>query len=127
MELFVISANYKDRKAPRKWLFRKENEPIIDAVESKCMKATNVVFKNSNRMETGFGCRKVAFCDSLQHYTDLPKEMLDVSNLFSIGFTENQGGYFFDKKTGLELTEVPELYLYPDGSMFTNVNVLEKV
>lgn len=123
----IVSANYKDREAPEKWLFRKKDQPPKNAVACKCLKAIGVVFKDSSDREQGFGCTKVAFCESVESYATIPDNMSDTSNLFGIGFNENQGGYFFDKKTGLELTEVPVLYLYPDGKMFTNVNVHKKV
>lgn len=63
---FIVSANYRDRKSPFRWLIRGENEPVLAARAFKSVRATGVVFGPSNEAEQGFGCTVVAICQTAE-------------------------------------------------------------
>jgi hypothetical protein len=60
---FVVSANYRDRSSKYKWLVRREEDPIEKVVAFKEVRAEGVIFKPSSKLEEGFGCKLVAYCE----------------------------------------------------------------
>ncbi|WP_157605487.1 hypothetical protein [Schlesneria paludicola] len=61
--MFVVSANYRDRSSPYRWLIRKSDEPAENAKAYKRVELEEVTFERSNQNEEGYGCRTVAFAD----------------------------------------------------------------
>lgn len=45
---YVISANYRDRTSPNKWLVRKQDEPVEKAKAYKKVLAQDVKFETSS-------------------------------------------------------------------------------
>jgi hypothetical protein len=65
MMKYVISANYRDKDSPFKWLVREEGVAPENAVPHKIVRAKGVIFCPSSTYETGFGCSVVAFAEEL--------------------------------------------------------------
>jgi hypothetical protein len=115
----VVSANYKDRTSSRRWLIRDENQPIDAAKAFKMVKATNVTFEPSNADERGFGCARVAFCETAEGFDK--SQGFNKEELTEIVF----GGYdFYESKTDKVVEKVAELYLAPNGKMYAQVEAL---
>lgn len=95
MSKFVVSANYRDRQSPYKWLVRRVDEPIDKAVACEFVRCSGVTFGDSNKEEKGFGCNRVAFCENVSiNYpeveTDLPKDPI------RIPYNLESNNYVFD-------------------------------
>lgn len=60
----IVSANYRNRQSPYRWLIRDEDEPLEKARACKSLVATNFTFQQSSPEEDGFGCRVVARCET---------------------------------------------------------------
>ena len=123
----VVSANYKNRKSPYKWLMRDQDQGISQAQEFKAIKATNVIFKPSNKSEEGFGCTAVAFCATAEGFDIAPefnKEEFKELQFKEIGVFS---WGFFEKGTQTKIEKIELLYLTENGSMYAQVKVLEPV
>jgi len=61
---FIVAANYLDRKSPYKWLVRREDESPDKARACRSVVCNNVTFQRSSQYEEGFGCSRVARCET---------------------------------------------------------------
>lgn len=67
----IISANYRDRESPFRWLVRDEGQPAAEAVPCKSVEAVGVQFVETWRKdlpfsleeESGFNCSVVAVAE----------------------------------------------------------------
>lgn len=120
MSKFVVSANYRNRNSNFKWLVRRIDEPIQDAVACKDVQCVGATFTDSNEDEQGFGCSRVAICENVcigypETTTDLPSAAIANNHDYS---TCNR--YTFD---GLNLCRtvpvqsVERINLHYDGTM----------
>ena len=76
MSKFVVSANYRDRTSPYKWLVRESGKPLDTAVACKEVVAHNVEFVQSTDGEYGFGCFVVGIADEASVIDPEPKPEL---------------------------------------------------
>ena len=104
-KLKVISANYRDRTSPYKWLVRDQDQDPKQAVAFKTVKAKGVTFEGSNSYESGFGCQMVAVAESV--------EVGGAENA-PVRIKFNGSGFVYE---GDYLEKVKELELSEDGSM----------
>lgn len=58
--MFIVSANYRDRSSPYRWLIREDHEPPEAARACRTVTLENARFGKSDQYEEGFGCRVVA-------------------------------------------------------------------
>lgn len=105
--MFIVSANYRDRSSPYRWLMRRKNESPSAAKAFKEIRATEVKFVESDALERGFGCMTVAQCETAEGIGPEGKET----------FLEFRGYRFFEAETGKEVQGVSSLELRPNGSM----------
>jgi hypothetical protein len=59
----TISANYLNRRSPKKWLVRQSDELPIEATIARCVVATNVKFELATKVEAELGCSHTAVTD----------------------------------------------------------------
>jgi hypothetical protein len=105
--MFIVSANYRDRKSPYRWLVRRKGHPAESAKAFKHVKASGVTFLNSpSEYELGFGCRVVAHCQSV-HCSE--PEVKTVNLVFDRDM--------FWTESGDKVLEAKSLELHPDGRM----------
>lgn len=81
MSKFIVSANYRDRDSEYRWLVRREDEPIENAVACKLVSATGIEFTRSGD-ESGFGCALIAVCENVsitapEKPSELPHDALN--------------------------------------------------
>lgn len=109
---YVVSANYRDRSSAYRWLVRKADEPIGKAVAYKTIKATGVTFGGSNGDEQGFGCRVVAFAESVEAGGREPGPKIEIVFNGHYDFENRSTGARVTKKTfaSLELTETGKIF-----------------
>lgn len=71
--MYVISANYRDRASPYKWLIRRSGEEPGAARACTDIDARYVRFEESSYAEYGWGCEVVAIAESAvgRGYADL--------------------------------------------------------
>lgn len=115
--LKIVSANYRDRSSPLRWLVRNNSESAKKAVAVKSVIATGVTFGNSSAYESGFGCAVVAMCKSAVA-ADLPTEHMGRPLKFR--------GYYFVDENGKEVPACETLFLDEDGSMYAIVATKKK-
>jgi len=108
---FIISANYRDCSSPYRWLVRKASQDSKEAVACKSVKATKVQFQDSNAYEQGFGCRIVAWAESVE-IQDAEKQVV------RLRFT---GSSFIEDTSKTSVPACSILDLRPDGSMFATI------
>ncbi len=116
---FIVSANYRDRSSPLKWLVRREDQHMGDARPCNKVYAKGVKFVKSSEAEEGFGCKKVAVCDEVQYSYDDAEVLRPAATVplhYYIGFMID---FFWSarKLPSAEITSVQELYLGADGKM----------
>jgi hypothetical protein len=110
--MFVVSANYLNRKSPIKWLVREEDESVDEVQEVEMVVAGGVKFTQSTEVESGFGCGRIAKCVSV--VTAPPKSLL-------VGREPNKmtfDGYDFIGMYGEKIEEVEVMILDVDGGMY---------
>lgn len=111
MRAFVISANYRDRSSPNKWLVRRSNEHPDLAVERSTVHAKGVIFCPSTDYETGFGCTVVAYADEVMDEGSAPE------NAVKLRFTGPGGNNDFVDGDGKSHEELAELHLGANGEI----------
>lgn len=135
---YIITANYRDRKSPYKWLVRRANEPLAAAKACKGVTASGVEFKQSRDGEDGFGCAIVA---EASHATMLeiepepstldPNRFEPLATPVTSCTLEFIGYCFVDKNAQGEdrqaVDAADHLELFPDGSMFCKGPKVEKL
>lgn len=67
---FIVSANYRDRSSPLRWLLRSGGSEPVEASPFTALVANGVEFCPSSDYEEGFGCSIVAYCDGAQGFAD---------------------------------------------------------
>lgn len=112
----VVSANYKDRKSPFKWLVRNEADSIANTQDFKLVIARNVQFMKSGQQERGFGCTMIALCATIEGYNEFYPEF-DTSTFTKLEF-DGRNFYFTKNRTLNAITKVAALYLDQFGSMW---------
>lgn len=112
----IVSANYRNRDSDMRWLVRDEGAPLDSAVESKSLKAKEVVFYQSSPEERGFGCSIVARCNSVEILGDTmqKKGRGQVTLRFD-------GNHFCAVETAKKVGKCTTLNLNPDGSIYATV------
>ena len=108
---FVVSANYLDRGASKRWLARKGDEPETTAQAFKSIMATGVRFGPSSEYERGFGCATVAHCETVVTSNRRNGTPEGIRLRFS-----PMTGCFYDP-AGEPVLECERLVLCADGSM----------
>lgn len=104
---YIISANYRDRSSPDKWLVRKQDEPVEKAKAYKKVLAQDVKFETSSAIEQGFGCQIVAIASSVK----LQRVPAKVDKSRRLKFS---GMFFYDSQSSTRLHEVSTLLLTSD-------------
>lgn len=67
--MFVVSANYRDRHSPYRWLIRQAGDPLEKARACRRVELRSEVgLVQSSDGEEGFGCRRVALCEDVVGY-----------------------------------------------------------
>lgn len=107
MKKYVISANYRDRNSPNKWLVRLATEHPDNAVERATVHAKGVIFCPSSDFETGFGCTVVAYADEIVEEGSAPEN--------SIKLRFEKPDFVDDNNKVYE--ELAEMHLAADGSI----------
>lgn len=115
--MYVVSANYRDRRSNKKWLVRRKDEGTHRAMPYEGVVATGVQFTRSNAYEQGFGCSIVAQCKSAIGFeagAALPTveggpRLREVRLRF--------GGFSFKDYSGNVVNGCETLILHADGSM----------
>lgn len=116
----IVSANYLDRHSNFKWLLRGQNEIPQYAHPFKTVKATGVKFKRSTHWEEGFGCTRVAFCESAEGSND-PMDKSKTSKLIKLHF---DGDYsFINESTNEPVDEAQVLYLDENGNIWAEIMI----
>lgn len=83
--MFIVSANYRDRSSPKRWLVRRKDEPVEAAKEVEAVIAIGVRIVPSNAKETGFGCRVVAEAQNVEIVEKSPEVSKEATRLFFDG------------------------------------------
>lgn len=109
----IVSANYRDRKSPYRWLIRQEDQPVESARAFKSVKARGVKIISSNAIEEGFGCRIVAKCQAADGFDPEP----DAPVVKTLRFDHDA----FKDDRGRRVDEMLELDLGEDGSIKATV------
>jgi hypothetical protein len=108
----IVSANYLDRDSNQRWLIRNEDEPVETAKVFRSIVAKNVEFTGSS-IEIGFGCSKVALCESAEGSEDLAPVADEAVQLWFDGWN------FFNQ--GSRVEKCKTLTLQTDGSMYAEI------
>lgn len=108
----IVSANYRDRGSPYRWLIRDEGEPLDTAKAFKSVKATGVKFERSSEEEAGFGCSIVARCETAVGHEPEPKNSTQLT--FEINDFVDSGGNIVKCCEGLTLDS--------DGTVLATIN-----
>lgn len=118
MSKFVVSANYRDRNSPRRWLIRGVNEPIEAAIAWTGVIAKNLRFQDSPEAEAGFGCGVVAIAEFAEGTED-PDAPQCVGERLEFSWP----GDFLVAGTRERVThrEIAELHLHKDGFIYADV------
>jgi len=103
--MYIVSANYRDRKSRARWLVRKETEKPEEAQEFRTVYATGVTFR-PNEEEARFGCALVAVCETVGNWDRIPEE---AQCLFF-----NMSGYFVNF-FGQRVDQCAQLFLENGG------------
>lgn len=115
---FIVSANYRNRKAPLKWLVRRADEPESKAREVASVRCFGVSFEPSENHGIagwGFACKAVAVCD--QVVEDVPPAS-DGTPGEKLVFDTSLGQFYRTQPTVLVKTcEV--LDLHEDGAVWS--------
>jgi len=120
---YIVSANYRDRTSKFRWLVRKDSDPVEAAIPCVRVIATGVVFRPSNRIEEGFGCKIVAHCDSVNTSPEIPDfNRLQAQWAYTATPLSFDGDHFTVPHT---VTKVEAVELCRDGSMFVSVPHVE--
>ena len=107
---YIVSANYRDRQSPFKWLVRDAKDYPKKAVAYKSVRATGVTFGPSDKYESGFGCSTVATAETVETSGPEKKET-------RLTFE----GRNFYTEGGKEVKAVDVLDLREDGKMFATL------
>jgi len=117
---YIVSANYRDRTSKFRWLVRKDSDPVEAAIPCVRVVASGVVFRPSNRIEEGFGCKMVAHCDSVSTVPETAPHLGNTEAVWSYTATRlsfNEDTFTVPHK----VTRVEAVELCRDGSMFVSV------
>lgn len=106
MKKWIISANYRDRNSPYRWLVRARDERPEAAVAYKSVRAKGVEFARSSEFEAGFGCTIVAQADEFVAEGPEPRG-------HRLRFDFDQ----FLNQAGNPVRSAGELHLDADGTM----------
>lgn len=111
---FVVSANYRDRFSPQRWLIRQEDQSPAEAVPFTSAACRGVTFSRSElKEELGFDCRMVAVAEEAVGMNEGDPESLSTVLQFD-------GWYdFFDVATRDRVTqrELNQLNLHSNGQI----------
>lgn len=111
----VISANYRDRSSPFKWLVRDYDQHPDSAIECKRVFADEVRFETSNEIEQGFGCAIVAISEQIVVEGIKGQELMGTPPAESSIYFD--GHWFCPIATHQVTHEVGRLELYENGKM----------
>lgn len=112
---YVISANYRDRTSPFKWLIREGGKPLDTARACKRVEATDARYTNSVDGEVHWGCRRVLVAETAQGI-----DYEDEQPLRPLKFTMNG---FIDQETGQPVHgRLKTLKLEADGAISADFN-----
>lgn len=66
--MYIVTANYRDRKSPTRWIMREESQDPATIEPAKALVATNVNFDfaKSGTHEARVGCITVATCEKAE-------------------------------------------------------------
>ena len=111
--MHIISANYRDRKSPNRWLIRHATQEINQAQAVPSLTAQKVAFVESHGLqEEGFDCWIVGQAESAEVATDESNQIRtsETKLRFERDHFETQKGKRVDSCTSVRLT--------PDGSVY---------
>lgn len=112
----ILSANYRDRGAKKRWLLRGFKEEPELAREHAALVATDVIFGPSTDYEVGFGCSKVAKCKEVTRYRKSTPPKAATRLRF------NGLDFYVDGGSGRPVQRCKQLILLADGSMYAILN-----
>lgn len=118
---YVVSANYRDRYSEYRWLVRREDQPIEDAVPCKMVCAMGISIGPSGKHERGFGCAVVAICEDVaivdaESPSEIPTEPLTGEVFLGSPDTLEFDGTWIQSQ-GRYVHRLGGMVLSPDGSM----------
>jgi len=116
--MFVVSANYRNRQDPKRWLLRGADDKPNTAKAFTSVVATNVKFTQSD-YESGFGCSVVAQAETAVGSDDAADAMRE--NEVKLTFW----GAGFETLDEKAVDSCASLRLTPDGSMYAVLNAAE--
>lgn len=118
---YIVSANYRDRSSPYRWLIRKSDEPAEEAKACQKVVATGIQFVETTYRtdlvaETGFGCGVVAECDSAQgfYFEEENLKAVETKQIASLYFDMDR---FRKSSDDQAVNCAAELTLSPTGEM----------
>lgn len=115
---FVVSANFRNRANPCKWLFRMECDGVDTYRPASRIVAKDVMFERSGQIEKGYGCNIVAKAQDIQvSEMRYERESLDFKALGYRRLKFNGMYDFLDDESKEVVKCVKEMVLSPDGSM----------
>ena len=110
--MFIVSANYRDRKSSKHWLVRDEKDQPKTATAFNSVVATNINFTTSDAYESGFGCAIVAKAETAVGSDAVGDAKSE--NEVSLRFC----GHWFETTSGDKVKSCAQLRLNSDGSMY---------
>ena len=112
---FIATANYRDRSAKNKWLFRKVGETREEGKEARTLLLTGVEIRDAHQYAEGSGCSSVALAEDAK----IVKGGDYAAYSQRVKF---QSSYFYlvdDKEEYLGIFDgAPEFLLWHDGTMW---------
>lgn len=119
----IVSANYRDRHSPQKWLTRAvDSDPERDFKQVSALTASNATFTRSGQYEQGFGCGIIAKCENAVILDVSPP--LDGSEYSRILFKRdwpNGDEFYPEASVGVShcaISKAGTLVLLSDGTMY---------
>jgi|SRR3989338_11151215 len=112
--MFIVSANYLDRQAKKRWLVREAQHSPKRAEPVLSVELENVQFVESGYFEHGFGCNVVAKAKTVVALkTSNRKRKNEVKLLFIVNYFMTQDRDYVDSCASLRLT--------PNGSIYATL------
>lgn len=114
--MFIVSANYRNRKSKNRWLMRSAEQKPKEAKALTSVAATEIRFKKSKAEELGFGCYMIAEAQTVEVSKAVDNDIRvgEVKLLFCL---VSQRAWF-QTVDGVKVDSCVSLRLTPNGSMY---------
>ena len=118
--MYIVSANYRDRKSSLRWLIRDAGQKPDEAQAVSAIFATGVIFCPASDYEVGFGCSTVAHCRFAVEGRG--ERVTDATRIHFDGY----GGFYTVVNGQNQYVDgVAQLELRADGSIHASLNAVD--